>query len=199
MERVSLGFSGEWRDLLGDVENAIGTSELTYEAYADGTDTSPMLLRYWHATQDDKLYFRFQLDHWVDLTGQVRFHVHLIPMSLPVAGESDIVRWTYHYAFAPVNANVPRGGWTTATISQTITPAQQYQHIVVPIFNANIPAGIAASSFVLVRLTRPGSSDAADTYSVDKAGPGTGRANLAILGADCHAQASRCGTQGEFS
>lgn len=198
MNRVTAGFSGEWRDLLGDVENAIGTSELTYEAYADGTNTSPMLLRFWSATQDDRLYFKFQLDHWVDMLGQIRFHAHLIPMSLPVAGVSDIVRWTYDYAFAPVNANVPRV-WTSSTISQQILPAQQYQHIVHPIININIPANIAASSFFLLRLTRPGSSDAADTYSVAKAGPGTSASNLAILGADCHAQASRAGTQGEFS
>jgi hypothetical protein len=199
MQRVSLGFSGEWRDLLGDVENAIGTSALTLEAYADGTNTSPMLMRFWHATQDDTLYFKFQLDHWVDLLGQIRFHAHLIPMSLPVAGVSDIVRFKYDYVFAPVNANVPRSGWATNTINYTVPAADQYEHVVVPIFTANIPANTPASSFVLIRLMRPGATDAADTYSVDKAGPGTGRANLAILGADCHAQASRAGTQGEFS
>ena len=201
MGNLRVAFSGEWFDLLGSVEQSTGTAALSREQYGDGTGNSGHLMRFWRHDQNDEVQLDFQLNHDVLIPGEARFHVHLIPMSLPVAGVSDVVRWRYHYAIASPWQELPRTGWTTADISKTIAVTDQYKHVVHSIVSIPIPAGTAASSILFVRLLRLG-TDGADTYSVDKATSGgglTAAANLAFIGIDVHCQRSRAGTRGEFS
>ena len=204
MQRVSPGFSGEWADLLGNVETAVKGSTLPLENYGDGTHNSGYLFRYFRHDNDDELQLEFQLNHDVLVPGECRFHLHLRPMSLPVAGVSDVVRWQYYYFLNAVGGELPRNiaSWTTSTVSRTIATTDQYKHVVHSIVTVNLPAGLSASSQLFMRIIRAGSSDAADTYNVDKATSGgglTASANLAVTGIDCHVQRSRAGTQGEFS
>lgn len=204
MGNLRTAFSFEWVDLVGDFADASGTSAPTLENYGDGTHNSGLNLRFFRHDQNDEQGFVFQLNHFVRVPGVARFHIHVIPMSIPVAGVSDIVRWTYWWTIAGTGSGVviPRNAatWTTATVSQTIATTAQYTHVAFSVVEIPIPEGTPASSMIIVRLQRPGAADAADTYTVNKATTGgtTGAANLAILAADLHVQVSRAGTRQEF-
>jgi hypothetical protein len=200
---MRVAFSGEWCDLLGSIEDAQGAAALVREAYTDGTDNSGYLMRFFTHDVDEEIQLGFQLNHDVLIPGEARLHVHVVPMSVPVAGVSDVVRWKYYYTLAAVNgAVIPRASasWTTSTISQTLATTSQYKHIAQSIVSIPIPAGTPSSS-ILVRVIRPGATDAADTYSVNKAVTGgtTVKANLGLIGLDVHVQRASAGTRGEFS
>lgn len=191
-------FSGEWNDLLGSVEDAVGTAALSREQYGDGAGNSGYLMRFWRHDQDDEMQLAFQLTHDVLVPGEARFHIHTIPMAVPSAGANTVL-WTYHWVIAPVGANVPRTGWTSSAVSQVI--ATTYTHEIKHICSVPLPAGLPASSMLFFRLIRT-SSSAADNYAVGKATSGGGltqAANLAMIGLDIHIQRSRVGTRGEFA
>lgn len=196
----TVDFGRVWHDQLGSVEDSQGISALAREQYGDGTGNSGYLMRFFQHNQNDEIQLGFQLDHDTLIPGEGRFHIHVIPMALPVAGVSDQVRYRYHYAIAGRHQNFPRTNWTTGDITQIILPSEQYQHIGHSICTIPLLSGLSASSIIFIRLTRL-SSDPADTYKVNKPISGGGltvTANLAVVGLDIHVQRSRAGTRTEY-
>lgn len=198
-------FSGEWFDLLANVENASGTIELTRELFRDGTNSSGLQMRFFHHGQDDELQLIAQLNHDVKIPGEARLHIHLVPMATPVLNTSDLVCWRVSYFILARNGSeLPRNitNWTTSTFSRQIPVTSKYMHMAHSLVTIPLPEGLPASSMIVARVARLGNTGGAlDTYKVNKdTGPGgtTGAANLGVTYIDLHVQRSRAGTRGEF-
>jgi hypothetical protein len=90
-------------------------------------------------------------------------------------------------------------GWTTFAVPHTVNPGDILKPTILPLFSTT-PTGAKESDFLVVVLTRPGSSDAADTYTTSKASAGTQAANLCLIGCDAHFQTkpTKSGTNTEL-
>lgn len=81
-----------WDDLQGDVSQGTAGAALTFEAFSD----TPFKLLCLRNNQDDELHMRFQMPHRWN-RGEVRPHIHLIPLADPAA--SQIAHFAGQYAW----------------------------------------------------------------------------------------------------
>ena len=181
-------------DLLGPATAATaGLSAPTIEAFGD-TAYPAMFFRH---DQDDDAWWTFQTSHRWDRTTPLYLHAHIVPMADPVSPQ--IVYLDGSYAWAHYGAIVPAAAdWTAITpVPHTVSPGQLRIPGIVSL--AEIPAGTALESDILiVKIRRPGSSNASDTYTTSKPGSGTAAANVCILSVDCHYVTQKAGTQTEI-
>ena len=184
---------GRWDDLMGapDVGNRVNA--LTNEVFRD----TPIRLLYFRHDQDDSLHYVYQLPHKWRTTTAVHPHLHVMPMSDPVANQVAFFEGQYAWApigFGPVPADA---GWTDFSASLTIAPGDIYEHMLVELGEFNAPANPTASTCFFLYVQRSG-TDPADTYTTNKVG-GTPAANLALMSSDLHYRASRFGTLTELA
>lgn len=185
-----------YTDLPIDIEEAAAAGSLTLEAYRD----TGVLLRWWHRSQDDTIYVRQQMPHDWDL-GAVEPHLHLIPAGdtpgnavfsgvwawsrIGTLGLPVLTGWTAFSVTVAIPAITLNGDWVPVPVSLgLITPPAAAQ---------------GPSAFLHMRITRPGSSNALDTYGGDKPGSGTAAANLGFEGADYHVRHTGLLTAGLYS
>jgi hypothetical protein len=179
----------KWKDLQGDISNGTGAADLTYEVYRD----TLYKMYFFRFNQDDELNFRFQVQHDWDVGTSVKFHLHVVPMA-STAGNVVI---SGYYFWAGVGDVIPAVvGWTPFNVIVPIAAADQYKHFIIPVVTA-VPTTQKGSSILNVYLTRPGATDANDTYDGNKVG-GTPAANLGLLSADWHYQVNQAGTVNEY-
>lgn len=180
--------SDPWDDQLGDISEGVGGASLTYEAFRD----TPFTMFFFRHDQDDALNLRFQLSHGWDPDTDVRCHIHIVPMADPAAPRT--LRFTGYYVWSIHGSVIPElSGWTAFTSDMTISPGEAHKERVANLFVTTPPAGIVESSVLLVHAKRPGSSDAADTYT-DSKSPGLAQANVGLLSLDLHYQREKLGT-----
>jgi hypothetical protein len=192
LDQTTLAANDGWDDAEGPIAIAGGLAALTLESYGD-TDFPFYFFRH---DQDDKLFFTIQTKHRWDLVTPLAFHLHVIPMAAPAAPQ--VVRVSGTYAWFQRGVQTPlAAAWTPFAVSHTVNPADLRVPAAISLVTTTVPANIQASDFLLVRVIRPGSSDALDTYTTSKSG-GTSQANLALMSGDAHYHSNRPGTPTEF-
>ena len=82
-----------WDDIQGPALQAAGASALTQEAFGD----TPFICLFMSHAQDDELHFAFQLPHRWN-RGEVRCHIHVVPMVNPAATQTVIFDGAYAWA-----------------------------------------------------------------------------------------------------
>lgn len=179
-----------WIDLQGDITQGTASAALTYEAYRD---TAHQM--FWFINdQTDQIYMRYQMPHGFVIGSQVRPHVHVLPVS--TIGADQNVRMTLAYAWGETGNAIPANtGWVSADYDLPVAVAGQYipHRLNGPLITA--PAWVTGSSYLLCTWTNK-VGDAAYTYKTNKSG-GTVKANLGLLGADCHVQVGGLGSVNE--
>lgn len=183
-----------WDDLIGPISMATaGLSAPTTEAFGD-TGYPGVFFRH---DQDDEVYWTLQTSHRWDRTTSLYFHLHIVPMADPVSAQ--VIRFDGAYAWAHYGQIVPaNAAWTAITaVSHTVNPGDLRVPAIVAL--VTIPSGTALESDILmIRVRRPGSADATDTYTTSKPGSGTAAANVCILYGDAHYQVVKAGTATEI-
>ena len=183
-------FANKWDDMFGNVEEGQAAAALTREVYRD----TPYLMRFFRHDQDDYLHLAIQMSHKWNRATAVRFHGHVVPM----ANAGGNVYWQYNYIFVPVSGTIPANvGWAAGNVTSPILAADQYRHTPIDLVTVPVPAGASASTTLLIRLGRLGSSPN-DTYNTNGGG-GTPQANLGVLYFDLHYQQYAAGTVFEFN
>ena len=183
------GAGGPWDDIQGAVNPGDAVANPTYEAYRD----TPWKTYFFRHDQADELHISLQMSHSWD-RGQVRFHIHLIPMVNPVAAQ--IIALAGRYSWATGGVETPANAtWTPWTASSTVSTTGAFKEIIVPCFTATPPVGSLESAILLIYLKRD--SGGADTYTTGKSG-GTAAANVCILSLDAHYQKNKDGTSVEI-
>lgn len=181
---------GRWDDVRGDVSQGAGNTSLTLEDYRD----TAFRMYFMRHDQDDALSFSYQLPHSWN-RGAVRPHVHVLPMSDPVAPQ--VAYFTAQYAWATATVPVPAAsGWTTVNYSLTINPGSAFTEKFVDFGMITPPEGTPESAILLIRVVRSGTSPS-DTYATNKTG-GTGAANIGLLSFDVHFRKNKIGTVSEY-
>lgn len=183
---VYTGEEGHWDDLIGDIAEGTGPSELTYEAYRD----TPWKLRHFRHDQADELHFTYELPHRWSKTA-CKLHLHFIPLA---AGSGTFAIkgqciWSQVGAAVPANAS-----WTTFTASKALVAGDQFKQTMISLATVEPPANPNESDILLVYLVR---DTAVDTYETAKSG-GTGSANIALLKGDLHYRSVKLGTVAEY-
>jgi hypothetical protein len=184
-------FEHRWDDIQGSFDQATGTSALTFETYKNG-----MQLLFMQYNQNDAFQMRFQMPHMWDVSTTVRVHGHFMPVSAPASPETVVFGW--QAAWLVVNGTWPTT-WTTGSTSLIVSGTMLDKHVAVSFVEMSPPTPIIdrTSAFLLFRLMRSGSS-AEDTF-VTVNPIGTGFANVALLGCDCHFRKSFAGSINEFN
>jgi len=185
-----------YTDVFCDVEQAAATGALTRENYRD----TGVPLYWWHRSQDDTMYVKQQMPHDWDL-GAVEPHLHLIPAGGTTGNAvfSGAVAWSRIGALGlPILS-----GWTPFSVTvalSSVTANGEWLPTAVSLGSFTPPAAAQGpSAFLHVRVTRPGSSNALDTYDGDKPGAGTAAANIALEGLDYHVRLTGLNTAGLYS
>lgn len=183
-------FDERWDDLYAYIDQGTGPAALTYESYRD----TGFFMRFFRHNQDDLIFMSYQMSHQWDPSTSIRPHMHCIPM----ASGSGNVKFNYVYSWCLVNSEMPAAsGWITGSVTASFTPADQYKQRVVSFGTIAPTSGSQESVVFVLKVERPGASDAADTYITDKVG-GTGAANLGVLFFDLHYQKIKAGTAAEY-
>jgi hypothetical protein len=182
-----------YADLVGDVNSAANVGGLTTEAYRD----TPFLRPWFSRSADKSLSLSWQMPHDWQVTSPVEPHLHCVGVS-PTTGN---VRLTGKYTWAR-NGTLALNSWaswTTFDVTVEITAADQYYGKILSLGQITAPAGAQyPSAFLHIYVTRPGQSDALDTY--DGSNPtGTAALNLMLEGVDCHVMRTGLGTAGLYS
>jgi len=186
-EQYSTPWGNRWNDLYAQINEATGNEALTYEQYRD----SNLFLKFFRHNQDDKISMTYQMSHEWDGT-PVQPHMHWVPMS---SGSGDVI-FEYSYSWWTVSGSLGAvNTWTKAYITASITPANQYQHLVTN-FGGEIspPANAHESSLLVFTVSRLGGSAQQDTYTTSK-DHGTNSANVGIIFFDLHYKRSKSGTK----
>lgn len=183
---VAAAIVGRWQDSLSPAMAGTGAAALTIQAITAGGAIRGVHMRH---DQDDAVDYSTEIGHAWDL-GEVRLHVHWIPMANPAADQ--VVRWQYYYRWATTTA---LGVESTGTVDVTVSPGTNGRVINTHLANISPPASPTASTFLLYRLIRQGTS-VSDTYTTSNP-TGTAQANVLLLGSGVHYQASRYGTATE--
>jgi hypothetical protein len=178
---------GRWDDAFGDIAQGQATAALTYEAYRD----TAYLIYCMQHNQDDTLHFRFQFPHRWKYDTNVILHIHFLPLADP-ASDQD-VHFDGYYAWSKIGGTaVPAlTGWTTFSVTQTISNGDVYKQKIKTLATITPPSEARESTFLLVYLRR--NSGASDTYTTSK-DHGTAQANVGLLGVDVHFRLNKVGT-----
>jgi hypothetical protein len=184
---------GPWDDLVGPAVSALQDAAIVTEAFADTAFTASFYVY----DQDDAICWTLQTSHRWDRTTSLYFHLHIVPMASPISAQ--VIRFDGQYAWAKYGSAVPLAvGWTTITaVSHTVIPGAGMKATIVPIVTIPAPVDALESDILLIRIRRPGLSDAADTYHTSKTG-GSAKANVCILSGDAHYQINKDGTSTEI-
>lgn len=191
-------FTDRWDDVLGEVQPGASVTAPTVAAYRDTA------FRGYHFDHnaDCALHFRFQLPHRWN-RGEVRLHVHYIPLVNPAS--TEYVVWRCQYSWSTVGAEVPAAtGWTEAEARSTVTTTSAFKPAVTGLFESTPPAAANESAILMVRVVRLGSSAPTtpgwtDTYTTSKTSPaGSAAANVFLLSCDLHYQSEKIGTVAEY-
>jgi hypothetical protein len=190
----SLGNSGgPWDDLLGPAASALKDAAIVTEAFADTAFTA----NFYVYDQDDAICWTLQTSHRWDRTTSLYFHLHIVPMATPLATQN--IRFDGQYAWAHYGTAVPLNvGWTTIpAITVPVTVNDGMKAMIVPLVTIPPPSPAFESDILLIRVRRPGLTDALDTYHTSKTG-GSVKANVCILSGDAHFQVNKDGTATEI-
>lgn len=178
-------FDSRWDDLYAYIDEGTGPSALTYEAYRD----TGFFMRFFRHNQNDNIFMTYQMSHQWDPTTGVTPHMHCFPM----ASGSGVVKFNYAYSWINVGSALPAAvGWVSGSVTESFDPSVQYLQKIVS-FGTITPSDQRESSILVFKVERPGSSDAADTYSTGK-DHGTAAANLGVIFFDLHYQKIKAGT-----
>lgn len=178
-------FGDRWDDLYAHIDEGTGPAALTYEAYRD----TGFFMRFFRHNQDDNIFMTYQMSHQWDPTTGVTPHMHCFPM----AAGSGVVKFNYAYSWINVGSTLPAAaGWVSGSVSASFDPSMQYMQKIVS-FGTIMPSDQRESSILVFKVERPGSSDAADTYTASK-DHGTAAANLGVIFFDLHYQKIKAGT-----
>jgi hypothetical protein len=183
-------------DQQGPIQAGANIAGITIEAYRD----TKMLMPFMRHDQDDTISLTFQFSHRKKLgSALASIHLHYIPMVNPDdVITKNIVYWEYQYVWHNLDAAVPAvASWTTGNSTLAIGAADAHicrTHDFAVAIAA--PGSETYSSFLLLYISRLGSSAAQDTYEAGKADH-TAQANLCIEGVDVHFQADRMGSLAE--
>lgn len=179
---------------MGEVQPGASLTAPTVAAYRDTA------FRGYHFDHnaDCALHFRFQLPHrWNK--GEVRLHIHYIPLVNPAS--TEYVIWQCQYSWAVVGSEIPAAtGWTTAEARSTITTTSAFKSAVTGLLSTSPPEGANESAILMVRVVRLGAGTPitpgwTDTYTTSKTSPlGTAAANVFLLSCDLHFQSEKIGT-----
>lgn len=136
-----------------------------------------------HIAKNDVFTYNIQFPHSKNLgTNLVDFHLHYMPVSLPVAG--NVIAIDYSWAFINDMEIIPdtlSGGGSTF-ITPALSAADQFKNMRSQIVT-NMSTGTELySGFLLVRCQRR--NDGQDTYAGE----------IALLGADSHYYTDRFGS-----
>lgn len=169
-----------------------GASALTVQTTRDTRFRAP----FFRHDQDDSISYVYQMRHdWV-VGSAVRPHIHVIPHG--AAG--GVVVFSGEYAWTQIGEGQvlpPLAGWTTFRVTRTVLATELFQEIPISIGNVVPPSWAKRSAHLHMHWTRPGSSDAGDTFT---SGNPTGNAssNLQLVSADCHILVEAPGSLTEF-
>jgi hypothetical protein len=182
-----------WDDLLGPAASGLKDAGMVTEAFADTAFTAT----FWEYDRDDAICWTLQTSHRWDRTTSLYFHVHIVPMANPATAQ--VIRFDGSYAWASYGQTVPsNSGWTAIpAVSHTVNPGDGMKATIVPLVTIAPPALVLESDILLIRVRRPGNSDAADTYQTSKS-PGSAKANVCILSGDAHYRVNKRGTLTEI-
>lgn len=179
-----------WDDVRGAVTPGRASSAPLVEAYRD----TPFLMSFLRHNQDNDISLELQTSHRWDPRRVLQPHLHIKPM----ANGAGNIRFTGYYSWSAPRFTTPAlAGWTAFTVDVAAVAGDQYQMLFANIGNITAPAGVNESGILHVFVTRPGLSDAADTYSTNK-DHGTGAANVGIIGIDAHYEPVKAGTETQF-
>ena len=180
-----------WNDVFpAFVSVGSGTATPTIQVYRD----TPVEYQFLRRDQDDSFQVIYQMPHtWAK--NAVNPHMHFIG-----CGDSDgyvvvsgVYTWSGIGHALPANAD-----WTAFRAEKYVLGSDQWIEEVLGIGPINPPSWAGPSAQLHIRWTRPGSSDAGDTYHGNNPF-GLAAANVALLALDCHVQIKTLGTMGEFS
>ena len=182
-----------WDDLLGPAASGLKDAGVVTEAFAD-TNFTAIFLEY---DRSDAIYWTLQTTHRWDRTTSLYFHIHWVPMADPVT--TEVVRFSGEYAWAHIGGAIPLAtGWTPIPAqSFSVAPGDVLKHKLASIATIPPPSPAFESDILLIRIVRPGATDAADTYHTSKS-PGSQKANVCILSGDAHYQVQKAGTATEI-
>jgi hypothetical protein len=180
-------------DREGPIAVAGGLAALTLESYGD-TDFPAYHFRH---DQDDKLFFTIQTSHRWDTTTPLYFHLHCTPMA--DVATPKVIRVSGTYAWFRYGVQTPLAAdWTPYAVSHTVNPGDLRVPTIISLLTATPPEGTKESDFLMIRVIRPGSSDALDTFTESKPSAGTAAANLALGSGDAHFLSVKAGTVTEI-
>lgn len=183
---------GRWDDQQGDITEGTAASTLTYETFRD----TNFRLYFFRHDQNDQLYFRYQMRHsWLH-TQPIYPHLHLLPMSNPVAAQVAYFSGSYTWSQVDQAAIPAAASWTPFTASLTVNPGDRYVQKILSLGAATPPSYARGSCFFLIQVARLG-TDPADTYTTNK-DHNTGAANLGLLGGDLHYRANNFGSIAQY-
>ncbi len=174
-------FNATWEDLQGPVSQGTGNSVLTFEQYRD----APFKCYFLRHDQDDELNYVFQMRHkWMRNTSIV-LHIHYTGMS--TWGEAALTKDGYFqikYNWVAYGAEIPAAtGWTTVFKTVQIAKADINKDAIATLATISPGANAKESSILRVQIIRLG-TNINDTYNDNKAGGGTGAANIAVWDVD---------------
>jgi hypothetical protein len=181
-------FEGRWDDLQGSLSQGAAVGALTYENYR----ATAYKMNFFRHDQNDELSFGYQMPHKWKYTTSVNPHLHVVPMADPALAQ--VAYFNGYYVWTNIDTTeIPDvGGWTMFAVEFTINPGDVFQQLRVPLGVFAPPPSARESSCLLLYMRRNG-TDPLDTYNANKVG-GTVAANLGLLSADLHYQASWMGT-----
>jgi hypothetical protein len=175
-----------WEDLIISPVEGDAVSALAYENYRD----TSFKMKFFNHTQDDVLYFSYQMSHGLDVNTMVMPHIHVVPMS---DGAGNVV-FSGEYVWVMDGSIIPASsGWTSYKIVYALTAADRYVFKQIDFALIEPPSNVTLSSILLIKVTRPGSSDGDDTYTTNK-DHGTPQANIGVLSTDLHYRAIKVGS-----
>jgi hypothetical protein len=190
-------FRGQWFDIYPN-QIQVGTSAPVLESFRETANDPGFQNYFFRHDQDNELQMRFELDHGQLVPGDMRFHLHTLPM----ANGAGNVYWQYWHTLAvPDGTAIPRAlaSWTTGFSTQAVLAADQYKQKMQSVFTYTVPAGTSLASVLFVKLKRLGSTGgASDTYKTGKESV-TAAANMGFITAGCHIQRAYAGTVTEFA
>ena len=138
-----------------------------------------------HIAKNDIFTYNIQFPHSKKLAEAIAdFHLHIVPISLPVAGNIIAIDHSWQFVkFGDVIGVTLTGGSNTATFK--LVAADQYKHKYFEVIADMAVGAETYSSFLLVKCQRR--NDGQDTYAGE----------FALLGGDCHYLVDRLGSQFE--
>jgi hypothetical protein len=142
-----------------------------------------------HIAKGDVFSYNVQFNHDKALdTVLDDFHLHIIPISAPAAGQKVAIDYTWgFFKFGEAIPDVlPNSSGASPAIFTFTGTSDQYKHLYFEIIqHMAVSPSETYSSFLLIKCTRR--NDAQDTYAGE----------IALLGADSHYQTNRNGSLNE--